>query len=225
MNGELRQVGSVPEAFVNLLLESHSCRPAPGFSIALSGGSTARRCYQHLSGTVGPEFWSTVEVFWGDERCVPLDDADSNFNLAHECLGTGFASARALHPMDFDAGVDAYDRLIAACLPLDLVHLGLGPDGHTASLFPDSSALQSSAGRFVVMNTDPHGVNPHQRMTFTYEAISKASLVVVTVEGASKHTAIQRVLDGDRTAPATLITNDRIVWLVDEAALRASTPR
>jgi len=225
MNGELRLVESVPEAFVDLLLENHSRKLTREFSIALSGGSTARRCYQHLSGRVGEEFWSTVEVFWGDERSVPFDDADSNFSMAHQCLGSGFASARAVHPMDFTQGVDAYDFLIASSSPLDLVHLGLGPDGHTASLFPDSKALRSPAGRFVTTNEDPHGVNPHQRMTFTYEAISKASLVVVTAEGASKHAALQRVLDGDQTAPATLINADRIVWLVDEAALRTSSPR
>jgi len=225
MNGELRLVESVPEAFVNLLVEHHSRKLTRVFSLALSGGSTARRCYQLLSGKVGTEFWSTVEVFWGDERCVPFDDPDSNFNLAQECLGSDLATARSVHPMDFKAGVDAYDQLIDASSPLDMVHLGLGPDGHTASLFPDSSALQSEAGRLVVMNTDPHGVNPHQRMTFTYEAISRASLVVVTVEGASKRTALQRVMDRDRSAPATLINADRIVWLVDEAALCTSSPR
>jgi len=85
----------------------------------------------------------------------------------------------AFHPMSCD-DVDDYDRLIAWLPALDLVHLGLGPDGHTASLFPGSAGLEAKPGRMAIINTDPTGLNPHQRMTLTFAAIARARLVVFT---------------------------------------------
>jgi len=100
-----------------------------------------------------------------------------------------------------------------------VVHLGLGPDGHTASLFPQSAALDTGPGRLVVVNDDPLGHNPHPRMTLTYEGIARARLVVVTVEGEAKAEALARVRADDPTAPASHVDAERVLWLVDHAAL------
>jgi 6-phosphogluconolactonase len=97
------------------------------------------------------------------------------------------------------------------------VHLGLGPDGHTASLFPGSEALDADPGRLVVFNEDPSGANPHRRMTLTYSGIARSRLVVVTVSGSSKQAALQAIVDGE-DLPASRVTADRVVWIVDSAA-------
>ena len=224
MNGELRLVADVPYAFADLVLLAHASREAPEFAIALSGGSTARRCYEALAARAIDDLWPTLDLYWGDERCVPFDDPDSNFRLAGESLGIGFTRAHRVHPMDCSRGATDYDDLIAGSPPIDVVHLGLGPDGHTASLFPGSPALHTE-GCFVVMSDDPSGRNPHRRMTFTYDAIARASLVIVTVEGTSKRDALTRVRDGDPTAPAASLAAERLIWLVDEAALGSRQPR
>jgi 6-phosphogluconolactonase len=100
----------------------------------------------------------------------------------------------------------------------DLILLGMGPDGHTASLFPGSAALDADPGRLVVMNEDPKGNNPHRRMTLTYSGIARARLAVVTVAGESKREAFAAVRRGDPDLPATRIKADRLIWLVDRAA-------
>jgi len=97
------------------------------------------------------------------------------------------------------------------------VHLGLGPDGHTASLFPESAALDADPGRLVVMNDDPLAVNPHRRMTLTFAGIARARLVIVTVAGEAKREALARVMAGE-PVPASRIAADQVVWLVDRAA-------
>ena len=244
MNGEILLAEDVPRTFAELVIEAHCASTGDGFSIALSGGSTARRCYSSLAAATDASFWSSVELFWGDERCVDLDHPDSNYRLAREAIGGGFDQARALHPMrcestdspeprnspDSDPAphfgdAEQYDALIADRSPIDVLHLGLGPDGHTASLFPESRALDPPPGRLVVTNRDPLGNNPHLRMTLTFEAIATARLVLVTVEGASKQDALRRVIDGDRGTPASRIDASRVVWIVDGAALGSSSPR
>jgi 6-phosphogluconolactonase/glucosamine-6-phosphate isomerase/deaminase len=104
-----------------------------------------------------------------------------------------------------------------------VVHLGLGPDGHTASLFPGSDALTSTGD--VALNHDPLGRNAHTRMTLTLRAIAQAELVVVTVEGSSKREALRRVIDGDVSAPAAQVDGKRVIWLVDGLALGSPLPR
>jgi 6-phosphogluconolactonase len=222
MNGELVVVDDVAEAFAATVVEAYRGRPNDGFAIALSGGSTARRCYERLADDASDAIdWWKVDVYWGDERCVPLDDPDSNYRLAREALLDRVGAANATYPMRCDEGADAYQLRLGELGRFDLVHLGLGPDGHTASLFPRSAALDTGPGRLVVVNDDPLGHNPHPRMTLTYEGIARARLAVVTVEGEAKAEALARVRDGDLTAPASHIDAERVVWLVDHAALGA----
>ena len=119
--------------------------------------------------------------------------------------------------MRCDDGPEPYQLKISALPAIDVVHLGMGPDGHTASLFPGSPALEADAGRLVVMNEDPSGRNPLRRMTFTFSAIARASLVLITVEGEDKRDAFARVRAGE-DLPVARVRAPRLLWLVDPAA-------
>ena len=226
MNGSVVIAEDVPSAFASLVVERFADRIGPRFSIAFSGGSTARRCYESLAASApGSIVWSQVSALWGDERCVPLDDEESNYRLVRESLLDRVDALGEVLPMIPAEGAAGYESIVRDHLPIDLVHLGLGPDGHTASLFPRSDALAVDDGRLVVMNTDPLGNNPHERMTLTYAGIASARLVVVTVEGASKRDAFERVCRDDPTAPASHISAGEVIWIVDPAASASAAPK
>jgi 6-phosphogluconolactonase len=219
MNGSLIVVDDVAAEFAERVIEAFHSRPTDTFSLTLSGGETARHCYERLAADGGTQIdWWKVDVYWGDERCVPLDDPDSNYRLGREALLDQVGAANAHYPMRCDEGPDPYQLRVGELGKFDVVHLGLGPDGHTASLFPESAALDADPGRLVVMNDDPLAHNPHRRMTLTYSGIARARLVLVTVTGEGKRDALARVAAGDPTAPAAKIEAERIVWLADAAA-------
>jgi 6-phosphogluconolactonase len=210
VHGEVRTVDDVATAFADVVVES-----APA-SIALSGGGTAKAAYEALAAR--DLDWSGIDVWFGDERFVPVDDPDSNEGMARAVL-LDRAHPRAIHSMTgagatADAAAVAYDALVAAAPPIDVVHLGLGPDGHTASLFPGSAALRVT-DRLVVTNGDD--LHPHPRLTFTYPALARSRLVVFTVAGADKRDAFTRIEAGD-DLPAAHVTAERVLWLVDPAA-------
>ncbi len=218
MIGELVVVDDVPAAFAERVIEAFHNRPDEDFSMALSGGETARLCYERLA-AVSPSRmdWWMVDVYWGDERCVPPDDPDSNERLGRQALLERVGAAHAVHPMRCDEGADPYQLRVGELGRFDLVHLGLGPDGHTASLFPGSPALDADPGRLVVMNVDPTGNNPYPRMTLTFSGLARARLALFTVMGEEKQEAMQRIADGE-DLPAARVRADRVVWLVDPAA-------
>jgi len=219
VNGEVVVVDDVAAAFATQVIEAFRDRPDEGFSLTLSGGSTAARCYERLAANGADQIdWWQVDVYWGDERCVPPEDPDSNERLGRQTLLERVGAANAIYPMRCDDGPDPYQQRVAQVGRLDLVHLGLGPDGHTASLFPGSAALDADPGRLVVMNTDPKGNNPHERMTLTFSGIARARLVVFTVTGEDKRAAFAGVRAGDESFPASRVRADRVVWLVDPAA-------
>ena len=219
MHGEVIVVDDVPAEFAERVIEAFHSRPEESFSIALSGGETARRCYERLAADGAHQIdWWQVDVFWGDERCVPPDDDASNEHLGRVALLENVGAANSVHPMRCDQGADAYHLVVAELGKFDVVHLGLGKDGHTASLFPASPALDADPGRLVVMNHDPLGNNPHERMTLTFAGIARARLAIVTVSGAEKREAFARVRDGDPACPASHVKADRVVWLVDHDA-------
>ena len=210
LRGEVRVVDDVPRAFSELFVEE-----APP-SLTLSGGSTARRCYELLAGT--DVDWARVDVFFGDERWVPVDDADSNEGMARKAFLDSVGAGR-VHSMRnagdaVDQAADAYDRLLRDHGPLDFVHLGLGPDGHTASLFPGSATLDERERLVIATGDDLH---PHPRLTLTYPALNQARLAVFTVAGEEKRDAFRRVEAGD-DLPAARVSAARVIWLVDEAA-------
>jgi 6-phosphogluconolactonase len=208
----------VPGEFAERVIDAFNARPNDGFSLMLSGGDTARRCYERLADAGSNRIdWWKVDIYWGDERCVPLDHEDSNYRLGREALLERLGAVNANYPMRCDEGPDPYQLRLGELGRVDVVHLGLGVDGHTASLFPGSAALDADPGRLVVMNSDPTGRNPYRRMTVTYAGISRARLVVVTVSGESKRDALARVLAGE-DVPAAHIRAERVLWLVDPAA-------
>lgn len=222
MNGALVVVDDVAESFAEILIEHLPVKAGPVRSLAFSGGSTAKECYLRLASLGGDSTeWSAVDAWWGDERCVPLDDPDSNFRLVNDSLLSKIAPLRSVHPMRSDVphAAEAYEELLRAAAPIDVIHLGLGPDGHTASLFPESSALTAPDDRLVVSNVDPLGNNPHERLTFTYSGIARCRTCIVTVAGESKREALHRVLDGDPSAPAAKIDGENVIWLVDALAM------
>ncbi|HET9732890.1 MAG TPA: 6-phosphogluconolactonase [Acidimicrobiales bacterium] len=219
MNGELRVVDDVAVAFSDLVVAAYNDRPGGGFSMALSGGDTARACYESLAARAAAAIdWWQVDFYWGDERCVPPDDPASNQLLGRQALLERVGAANSVHPMRCgDGGVQEYQLLLGEVGELDLVHLGLGPDGHTASLFPGSAALDADPGQLVTLNEDPNGRNPYQRMTLTLAAIARARLVVFTVAGVAKAEAMAAVYRGE-DLPASRVKAGSVVWLVDRDA-------
>ena len=210
LHGELRVVEDVPRAFAALVVEE-----TPS-SLALSGGSTAGECYELLA--VAGLDWNKVDVFFGDERWVPVGDPESNEGMARHAF-VDQVLPHAVYSMrhageTIEEAADAYDRLLRDYGPLGLVHLGLGPDGHTASLFPGSPALDERERLVVATGDDLH---PHPRLTLTFPALNESRLAVFTVVGEGKRDALQRVKAGD-DLPAARVSAGRVIWLVDEAA-------
>jgi 6-phosphogluconolactonase len=205
--------------------------------VALSGGSTPRDLFRRVAdlGPSSPVDWSRVVVFWSDERSVPPDHPDSNYRMARETLlaPLGIDDAQ-VHRMraeaeDIEAAAREYEQVLAeatGAVPghsvpcLDLVLLGLGPDGHTASLFADTVALDVR-DRWVVRNYVAKFVS--SRLTLTFPVIHAAREIRVLVAGAAKAKTLAAVLHGPRDPdrlPAQRLADahGRVVWLVDEAA-------
>ncbi len=195
-------------------------------SLALAGGSTPRPVYQCLAAEPAGDIWGRVDVFFGDERCVPPTDPASNFRMAREALLDRVPVIPALvHRMEGErADRDAAALAYAAILParLDLLILGLGDDGHTASLFPDAASL-AERGRRVVPVRAPRA--PFDRLTITPPVILAARLTVGLVPGADKADALARVIDGpdepSRT-PGQLARGG--LWIADAVAASRLEP-
>jgi 6-phosphogluconolactonase len=203
-------VDHVPQAFAAFVAEE-----APA-SMALSGGTTACECYELLA--VADVDWSKVDIFFGDERWVPVDDPDSNGGMARRAFldqvhpATVYSMRHASETIEQAA--DAYDKLLRDHPPVELVHLGMGPDGHTASLFPGSPALEKQERLVVATGDDLH---PHPRLTWTFPALNRSPLAVFTVTGEEKREALERVKAGE-DLPAARVGAARVIWFVDEAA-------
>lgn len=211
-------VDDVAGEFSRRVVDAFTARPEESFSIALSGGDTARRCYERLAdeGAEAIDWWQ-VDVYWGDERCVDHDHPDSNYRLGRTALLERVGAANSIHPMLCADGPEPYQMKLGDLGRIDLVHLGLGADGHTASLFPKSAALDADPGRLVTLSSDPLGNNRHERMTLTFAGIARARTVLVTVSGAAKREALRAVRDGI-DVPASRIRADRVVWIADHEA-------
>lgn len=200
--GEIAYVDDVATAFADLVV-----REAPR-TIALSGGDTARRCYELLATRSGIA-WPSVAVLFGDERVVPVSDPESNEGMARAEL-LDHVPVGEIHSL-VNCGAEPYEDLLERLGRVDLIHLGMGPDGHTASLFPGSPALDVT-DQLVVQNSDTN--HPHPRLTFTFPGIALGRHVVFTVEGEEKAEAWRRVLNGE-DLPAGRVHAERVTWLVD----------
>ena len=242
LRGEQR-VCPTPEEAARVLaarLSAHLGQRLAGFSTvhwALSGGSSAKLLGPALAveGFLSASQWSRMHVWMVDERCVSDDDPRLNFNLVRDALlaGTPLPSAN-LHPMPvLEAhGAARYEADLRAALAerpsvedrrLDAVVLGMGADGHTASLFPESPALDEDQ-RLVVLNDGDRVMPPRPRMTMTYPLLNRACWIALLVTGASKRPALERVLTTPRDFHALPITGivpapgSRLLWCLDQAA-------
>ena len=189
-------------------------------TLLLSGGSTPRSVYERLAASDLP--WAEMECWFGDERCVPPSDERSNERMAREAL-LDRVSVRA-HPMDGAAcDAEGYERQLrerfgSNGLPaFDLVFLGIGDDGHTASLFPGAPALEECE-RWVVRVDLPPGTEPGvPRLSVTLPVLNAARVALFMVAGESKREALARLLHGD-DIPAARVDAQRIVIFADQAA-------
>lgn len=223
---EIVPTPDVAAAFVDVVLDAFARRKGPNFSLVLSGGPTARVCYELLAEESGGSIdWASVDVFMGDERFVSPDDPDSNQRQVRESLLERVAPVHSFSPMPTtgtpQSCVDEYQKVIAELLcgaGIDLIHLGMGPDGHTASLFKGVPALNATDAELVAATVDPTGKNPYPRLTLTLPAINQARLAVFTVSGSAKQDAVQQLLRGD-DIPASRVDTPEIKWLLDAQAL------
>lgn len=200
------------------------------FTVALSGGSTPRALYQLLAQL--PLAWENIHLFWGDERCVPPDHADSNYRMTAESLLTRVhIPPENIHRIQGELPPeeaalqyeDELQKFFDGVPSFDLILLGLGDDGHTASLFPNSYALHEQT-RWVV--AVPHAAPPPPlvpRVTFTLPAINAARQIVFLVSGAGKAerlAEVLRVTTSPTLLPAQLIQPDtgELLWLMDQPA-------
>jgi len=194
------------------------------FTVALAGGSTPKQLYAALAQTQGIP-WQQTWLFWGDERYVPPEHPESNYRMVQETLlkWIGIPADQVL-PMPTQAGDplrDAADyeatlrRLFGAeCPSLDLIWLGVGEDGHTASLFPDTAALQVQH-RWVTVGQK--GSEP--RLTLTYPVLNQAAQAVFLVTGANKAPIVKEALTTEAHLPCQRVNpNGRLLWLLDAAA-------
>lgn len=219
-----------------IALAARAWREHRSFTVALPGGSTAKALYALLSSNARRTQvnWSKIEFFFGDERAVPPDHPDSNYRLVSESLfrPAGVPSGQ-VHRMkgeleDLDAAAELYGTELRALanedLPqFDLVLLGLGADGHTASLFPNSEVLQERT-RWVRPVFDAPKPPP-RRLTLTVPVLNAARQVIFLVAGEEKAPVVREVLRGDAPGeqyPAKLVQPgaDRLLWLLDEGAAR-----
>ncbi len=192
---------------------------AAGGHVALAGGRTPRRAYELVGERAGID-WSRVDLWFGDERCVPPDDPESNYRLVAETLLAHAAGAR-VHAVDGRADPDVAAAAYAAEIRgvrLDLALLGLGEDGHTASLFPGSPALDVRDREAVAVTASKP---PPRRITLTLPVFEAAAAIVVLAVGEGKADAVAAVLRGpDRRFPASLLP-ERAELLSDRAAASA----
>jgi len=218
------------EAAVRTINES--VRSNGSFSIALSGGNTPRTLYHLLSTRFRDQIpWTKVRIFWGDERYVPLADPQSNYRMAREnLLDVVPCPPGNVHPMptelsDPDTAARDYEGTLRNYFSrdwprFDLVLLGIGEEGHTASLFPRSPALEETK-RWVVAVKVP--AEPPRRLTLTLPALSHAAIVYFLVTGSNKAQALHNILNGppdpkNYPAAGVPLSQGTVVWWVDREA-------
>lgn len=200
-----------------------SSRP---FVLGLAGGRTPRRLYELLAAESGFD-WSSVRFVWGDERCVPPGDPASNYRLAHESLLSRIdVDPGHIHRMHGEAedpnrAAREYEEELAGLANPDLVLLGIGTDGHTASLFPRSPALKESS-RLVTATSAPDGSVSPRRLTLTFPGLARFRRALFLVTGHDKRAVLTSLRDdptaAERLPAARVRAREGERWIVDSAA-------
>jgi len=208
------------------------------FTLVLSGGYTPRALYQLLATEYGDRLsWRRVHLFFGDERYVPVSSPESNYRMAYDTFISRIPIPEGnVHPIPTDGGdpaadAESYEDEIKVFLAVrelegfDLVLLGLGEDGHTASLYPGDPVLDEKE-RWIAAVTAPPGHGTRRRITMTLPAINSARQALFLLSGAGKRKAVKELIETTasdaKACPAALVQpRERVLWLVDkEAALR-----
>lgn len=241
--GDLHEWAQDAAAFI-LSVGEQAIKSQGRFIIALSGGSTPKTLYQFLA---TPEWktrldWSRIFFLFGDERCVPPDHPESNFKMAqtalfqplnihphHICRMKGEHEDPTAAAQEYEETIRRLTKSPSSKVPLiDLVLLGLGDDGHTASLFPGTAALQEQ-NRSVTVGHAPTGIRT--RLTLTLGVLNHAAVVLFLVTGSGKAEIVRRVIESDsepdRSLPAAKISPEsgRLVWMLDQAAAQQLTKK
>ena len=223
------------ERFSQLALQS--VEAAGRMTVALSGGSTPKHLYLLLA---SPDYqnripWGNVQVFWGDERCVPPDHPESNFRMAQEALLSQIEiPAENIHRMrgegqpqmaaaEYEEELQKFFGLNSGALPrFDLILLGIGEDGHTASLFPGSEALNET--KHLVVAPFVAKLNSH-RLSLSLAVLNNAAEVWFLVTGGSKADAVKKVLSGSSDLPAARVhpVNGKLIWFITQDAAPGTT--
>jgi 6-phosphogluconolactonase len=210
------------------------------FNVALSGGHTPERLFRLLAkgeptANPWPFDWSKVQIYFVDERCVPPQHEESNYRMTNDTLLAHIPISREnIHRMrgEIDPneaakeyGLMLKDRFATDDVGMDLLLLGMGEDGHTASLFPHTAAVNETKHRCVANYAEKSTTGKSWRITLTAPFINRSAEIMVLIEGENKAQALHEVLDGPRDPqrlPAQLIgpRSGKLVWLVDEAANR-----
>ena len=225
----IRTANFVPDAADFILQQAHKAIAERNeFRIALSGGNTPRPVYARLAAIAYDLPWDLVRITFEDERCVPPDDKESNFRMAWETLLAPAAVPeksilRMRGEIDPQVAAQEYQEQLDHMAgkrgePIythDLILLGLGDDGHTASLFPGTAALEETTRR-VVANFVPR-LNAW-RLTFTFPLINRARHILFLVGAAKDPKLIERVLQGDRELPAARVdpSAGEVTWIIGE---------
>ncbi len=211
---------------VSLILETgrEAIARSGMFRLGLAGGGTPRAVYKALASCADDLPWECVQITFGDERCVPADSPDSNFHMAFEALlcrvplpvGNVFQIQGDIDPNEAAAQCEAQLAAVAKRMgePIyrhDLLLLGLGEDGHTASLFPGSPALDETQ-RLVVATTGPKP--PPQRVTFTYPLLNASRKVAFLLNDPKKESVLEAALRGEFPSGKVRPTDGEVVWLV-----------
>ena len=186
-----------------------------GGTFVLAGGSTPRRCYELMASLPVP--WARVTILFGDERCVGPHDAGSNYLMARRAF-LDQVSPASVHRIAGELGPEEaaarYDRVVAALRPLDVVLLGVGEDGHTASLFPGAPTLDAHGSAIPVFDSPKP---PPERVSLTLEALREGRRVYFLTTGAAKQDAIRQAERGE--VPSGMIPQAH--WFVDREAAPA----
>lgn len=200
------------------------------FSVALSGGSTPKVWFEHMAKKHQTDIpWNKVHFYWGDERCVPPDDPESNYGMTKKYLLDHIDIPKEnIHRVQGELApteaADVYAKDICKHLRkekvpvFDLVILGMGDDGHTASIFPHQIGLWNSKDFCVVAN---HPVSGQQRVSLTGKVINAAQSIAFLVTGANKAQKVKEILSKQKVAatyPASLVDPDKLTWFLDGAA-------
>jgi len=226
---------AVAQAAAEMILASAREAAAAGrnFSLVLSGGSTPKLLYQLLAAEPyrSRVDWTRMEIYFGDERVVPVDHADSNFKMANEALISRVPlKPENVHRMrgeiDPNQAAIEYGQMLKARFGEggpDITLLGMGDDGHTASLFPHTSALDETQHRCVAHFVEKSTTGKSWRITLTAPFINRSATVLLLVTGASKAARLAEILHGPRDPkrlPIQLIdpASGQLIWMLDEAA-------